>query len=228
MSQVLGGRVHMLAEPDAAELLASFGIPYVEHGVATTAEAAVEVAGRIGYPVVLKVVSPDIVHKTEAGGVLVGVIDESALRHGFAELLRRVSSSCPGAQVAGVLVARQVAGRRELIIGAIRDSTFGATVMVGLGGVFAEALDDVAFRVAPLLHRDGLDMVHELRGAVVLAEFRGEGAVDRDALATTLVRVGDLVLAHPEITEIDLNPVAVSADGCVALDARVIVNNVDA
>ena len=228
MSHVSEGRVHMLAEPDAAELLASFGIPYVEHGMATTAEAAVEVAGRIGYPVVLKVVSPDIVHKTEAGGVLVGVMDEAALR----QRLRRAATpglvELSGAQVAGMLVARQMAARRELIIGAIRDSTFGATVMVGLGGVFAEALEDVAFRVAPLRHRDGLDMVRELRGAAVLAEFRGEGAVDRDALAAILVRVGDLVLAHPEISEVDLNPVVASADGCVALDARVIMRDVDA
>ena len=214
---------HMLPEPDAAELLTSCGIPYVEHGVAGTAAAAVEVAGRIGYPVVLKVVSPDIVHKTEAGGVVVGLKDERALHEGYDELLQRVRSSCPGTRIDGVLVGRHVATRRELIVGAIHDATFGPTVMVGLGGVFAEALSDVVFRLAPLRRQDGLEMLQELQGARLLAGFRGEPPVDLAAVAGILVSVGDLLVSHPEITEIDLNPVAASAEGCVALDARIIV-----
>jgi acetate---CoA ligase (ADP-forming) subunit beta len=214
---------HMLPEPEAAELLASCGIPYVEHGVADTADAAVEVAGRIGYPVVLKVVSPDVVHKTEAGGVVVGLKDERALREGFDELSKTVRTSCPDARIDGVLVCRQVAASRELIVGAIHDATFGPTVMVGLGGVFAEALSDVVFRLAPLRQQDGLDMLHELQGARLLAGFRGEQPVDLDEVAEILVNVGDLLVSHPEISEIDLNPVAASGEGCVALDARVIV-----
>jgi hypothetical protein len=138
-------------------------------------------------------------------------------------MLAAVAAAHPGARIDGVLVARQVSVRRELIVGGLRDATFGPTVMVGLGGVFAEALEDVAFRVAPLRHQDGLDMLRELRAASVLAEFRGEEAVDLDALAGVLVRVGDLLLAHPEIGEFDLNPVVPSVDGCVALDARIIV-----
>jgi acetyl-CoA synthetase (ADP-forming) len=212
----------MLLEPEAAKLLASHGVPYVAHGMATTVEAAVETAARIGYPVVLKIVSADIIHKTEAGGVLVGIEDEAALRTGFEQLLRRVTLACPDAQIDGALVARQMPVRRELIVGGIRDATFGPTVMVGLGGIFAETLDDVAFRVAPLRHQDGLDMLGELRATAVLDEFRGEAAVDRRALADLLMKVGTMLLGHPEIVEIDLNPVAVSADGCVALDARVI------
>ncbi len=222
MSVEMGQRTRMLLEPDAATLLASYAIPYVEHGMAATVEDAVETAARIGYPVVLKIVSPDIVHKTEVGGVVVGLDAEPALRAGFEELLRRVAAGCPGAQIDGVLVARQISFRRELIVGGIRDATFGATVMVGLGGVFAEALEDVAFRVAPLRLRVGLDMLRELRAASVLAEFRGEAAVDLEALAGVLVRVGDLMLAQADIREIDLNPVVASADGCVALDARII------
>ena len=213
----------MLPEPAAAELLASCGIPYVEHGVADSADAAAEVAGRIGYPVVLKVVSADVVHKTEAGGVLVGLKDERALRQGYDELLRRVQASCPDARIDGVLVCRQVAARRELIVGAIYDATFGPTVMVGLGGVFAEALSDVVFRPDPLRRQDALDMLQELQGARLLTGFRGERPVDLDEVAGMLVNIGDLLVSHPEISEIDLNPVVASAEGCVALDARIIV-----
>jgi acyl-CoA synthetase (NDP forming) len=214
---------HMMPEPDAAELLASCGISYVKHGLADSADAALEVAGRIGYPIVLKVVSPDVVHKTEAGGVVVGLKDEEALREGFDQLLESVHAKCPDARIDGVLVCRQVATRRELIVGAIHDATFGPTVMVGLGGVFAEALSDVVFRQAPLRRQDALDMQQELQGARLLGGFRGERPVDRDKVADILVNVGDLMLSHPEISEIDLNPVAASADGCVALDARIIV-----
>jgi acyl-CoA synthetase (NDP forming) len=215
--------VRLLSEPAAAELLAACGIPYVEHAVATTADAAAELAAGLGYPIVLKVVSPDIVHKTEAGGVEVGLRDASALRAGFEELRRRVGARRPDARIDGVLVARQVASRREVIVGALHDATFGPVVMVGLGGVFAEALEDVVFRLAPLRHRDALDMLSELRGAALLAQFRGEGPVDRDALAGILRRVGDLLVAHSEIGEIDLNPVSVSSRGAVALDARIIM-----
>ena len=162
MSRVAGQTTHMLPEPDAADLLASCGIPYVEHGTATTADAAAALAAGLGYPVVLKVVSPDVVHKTEAGGVVVGLKDEGAVRDGFAKLLAQVGASSPEARVDGVLVARHVAARRELIVGGLRDATFGPTVMAGLGGVFAEALEDVVFRVAPLRKRDGLSMLTEL------------------------------------------------------------------
>jgi acetate---CoA ligase (ADP-forming) subunit beta len=225
MNGVPDGVAHMLAEPEAADLLASCGIPYVEHGVVDSADAAVSVAGRIGYPVLLKVVSPDIVHKTEAGGVVVGLRDEQALREGYVEVLGRVRARRPEAGIAGVLVARHVAARRELIVGAIHDATFGPTVMVGLGGIFAEMLSDVAFRLAPLRRQDGLDMLDELRGARLLAGFRGEPAVDLEEVAKLLVGVGDLLLSHPEVKEVDLNPLAVSADGCLALDARIIVND---
>ena len=227
MSVTTGGSTRMLLEPDAAELLESCGIPYVEHGVAATAEAAVEVAGRIGYPVVLKVISADVVHKTDAGGVVTGLKDEGAVREGMAAMLDDVRAHCPGARIDGALVARHVSTSRELIVGAVHDATFGPTLMVGLGGVFAEALADVVFRLAPLRRQDGLDMLGELRGARLLAAFRGEPPVDLDEVADVIVKVGDLLVSHPEIVEIDLNPVAASAQGCVALDARIIVTTTD-
>jgi acyl-CoA synthetase (NDP forming) len=213
----------MLPEPEAAELLGSCGIAYVEYGVADTAEVAVEVAARIGYPVVLKVISADVVHKTDVGGVVTGLKDEGAVREGMTAMLDDVRAHRPGAHIDGALVARHVSGGRELIVGAVHDATFGPTLMVGLGGVFAEALADVVFRLAPLRREDGLDMLGELRGARLLAGFRGEPPVDLDAVADMIVNVGDLLVSHPEIVEIDLNPVSASAQGCVALDARIIV-----
>jgi acyl-CoA synthetase (NDP forming) len=223
MSAATRGSTHMMPEPDAATLLGSCGIPYVEFGVAHTAEVAAEVAARIGYPVVLKVISADVVHKTDVGGVVIGLKDERAVRDGMATMLDDVRTHCPGARIDGALVARHVSGGRELIVGAVHDATFGPTVMVGLGGVFAEALADVVFRLAPLRRQDGLDMLGELRGAQLLAGFRGEPPVDLDAVADMIANVGDLLVSHPEIVEIDLNPVSASAQGCVALDARVIV-----
>jgi len=201
----------MLPEPEAALVLAAHGIPYVDHGFAMTELSAVAHADRVGYPVVLKVVSPDIVHKAEAGGVVVGVRDEYELASAYAMLLKQVRSTCPDARVEGVLVARQVTGRRELIIGGIRDATFGPVVMVGIGGVFAEALGDVVFRLAPLRSNDGSDMLDELHGARLLSGFRGEPPVDRNQVAGLVVSVGDLLLEHPEIQEIDLNPVVATA-----------------
>lgn len=223
MSVTTGRSTRMMLEPDAAELLASCGIPYVEHGVAASADAAVATAARIGYPVVLKVISADVVHKTDAGGVVTGLTNEAAVRDGMATMFDHVCALCPGARIDGALVARHVAGGRELIVGAVRDATFGPTVMVGLGGVFAEALADVVFRLAPLQRDDGLEMLGELSGTRLLAGFRGEPPVDLDEVADVIVKVGDLLVSHPEIVEIDLNPVVASADGCIALDARVFV-----
>lgn len=213
----------LLMESDAALLLSTNGIPYVRHAVALDAEEAAVRAGEIGYPVVLKVLSADIVHKTEVGGVVTGVRNEQELRSEFAVLLARVAVAAPDSQVAGVLVCEQVAVSRELIVGAFRDETFGPAVMIGLGGVFAELLQDVVFRLAPVSDFDAHDMVHELRGGTLLSSVRGEHAADVDELAGILKRVGRLIVTHQSIREMDLNPVAVTVDGCLALDARVVL-----
>jgi succinyl-CoA synthetase beta subunit len=213
----------MLLEPEAAELLAAFSIPYVVHGVAGDVDAAVALATEIGYPVVLKVVSEDVVHKTEVGGVVTDVRGEDVLRTGYAAMLESVRAQCPDADIRGVLVARHIEGR-ELIVGAIRDVTFGATVMVGLGGVFTEVLADVAFRLAPITLDDGLEMLGELRGVSLLTGARGGRSVDLAMVAELIVNAGELLLARPGIREIDLNPLAVTQNQCIALDARVIVD----
>jgi len=215
----------LLLEAEAAALLATCAIDYVAHGVAATAEDAAWVAEGLGYPVVLKVVSPDIVHKSDVGGVVVGLADSAAVRSGFEALMACVKERVPQARLQGVLVGRQVTDGVEMIVGAVRDATFGPTVMLGLGGVFTEVLGDVAFRVAPLHVDEARDMLRELRGFRLLTGYRDSPAADLDALAGLAVRLGDLMCDRPDISEVDLNPVVALAEGCVVLDARIIVSD---
>lgn len=214
---------HLLPEPEAAALLAEHGIGYVAHELATSAAGAVEAAARIGFPVVLKVVSPDVVHKSDVGGVVTGLANAEAVRAGFEALLAAVRANLPDADLRGALVCRQELGGAEMIVGALRDPTFGPTVMLGAGGVLTEVLGDVAFRLAPLHHADALDMLGELRAFKMLTGFRGSPPADLDALASTAVKLGDLMCDRPEIAEVDLNPVMASAAGCIALDARIVI-----
>ena len=212
----------MMLEPQAAALLQGRGIDYVAHEFAATAREAAAAAGRIGFPVVLKVVSADVVHKSDAGGVLLGLSDAEAVHAGFEGMMATVAARVPGARIDGVLVCRQVSGAgAELIVGAVRDSTFGPTVMVGAGGVFAEVLGDVAFRLAPLHEDDALDMLRELRAYKTLTGFRNVPPLDVVSLARVAVRLGDVMLDHPEIAEVDLNPVLALPQGCMVVDARI-------
>jgi len=215
----------MLPEPEAAALLAANGIEYCAHESSTTAEQASVAATRIGFPVVLKVVSPDIIHKSDVGGVVLGLADSVAVRQGFDDLVADVHARRPEAHLDGVLVCRQVGEGAEMIVGAVRDATFGPTVMLGAGGVLTELLGDVAFRLAPLHPDDALDMMRELRAFRMLTGFRGAPPADLQALANVAVRLGDLMCAHPEIAEADLNPVAALPAGCVVLDARIMVSD---
>lgn len=212
-----------LVEPEAIAVLRQYGIPYPEHGVARDAEEAVQVAGQLGYPVVLKVVSPEIPHKSDVGGVAVGLDGAEAVRTGFRRMLDRVQSRMPAARLTGVLVCREAPPGLEAIVGAIDDPVFGPTTMFGLGGIFAEVLKDVSFRIAPLTRLDAAEMIREIRGYSLLKGARGQTACDVDALADLLLSVSRMVTERPEIKELDLNPVRLYEKGLLALDARVMV-----
>ncbi|WP_300302426.1 acetate--CoA ligase family protein [Ferrovibrio sp.] len=210
------------SEAEAKRLLAAAGIACVPEKVCATAEDAVAVATDFGFPVVMKIVSPDIQHKTEIGGVLLNVNDADSVRFGFITLLERVNANAPTARVEGVLVARQLKGGVECILGIHRDPVFGPVAMVGLGGVFVEIVKDVAFRRCPF----GIDaaeaMIHSLKGAPLLQGVRGRPAADIAALATMLSRLS--VIAHQAgnaLASIDLNPVIVlpAGQGAFAADA---------
>lgn len=215
-------RSGFLLEPDAVKLLEKYNVPYPEHALAISAEQAVECASLLGYPVVLKVVSPEVIHKSDVGGVLAGLADASQVREGFQRILASVGSHLPAANIEAVLVCKQAPPGLEVIVGALQDPCFGPTVMFGLGGIFAEVLRDVVFRLAPLRRLDALEMIHEVKGYPLIAGLRGQKPSDEDSLVALLLAVSKVASEHPEIKELDLNPVRLYEHSLLVLDARVI------
>ena len=211
------------ASPDEAgakRLLAAAGIACVPEQACATADEAATAAARLGWPVVLKLLSPDIQHKTEIGGVLLGVGSEAGVRDGFALLMDRARERAPGARVEGVLAAKQVAGAVEVVMGVHRDPVFGPVAMVGLGGVFVEVLRDVALRLCPFGEDTAERMIRGLRGAPLLLGARGRPAAHMDALVTMLAQLSVFaVAAGPRLRAVDINPVFALPDGAYAADA---------
>jgi acetyl-CoA synthetase (ADP-forming) len=214
-----------LLEHEALKLCELYGLPVPGYGLARSEEEAVELAERVGYPVVLKVVSPDISHKSDVGGVILGVRSAEEVRSSYRRILENVKARAPGSRVYGVLVQRMAKPDLEVIVGGIRDPVFGPVVMFGLGGVFVEVLKDVSFRVAPLSDADADDMVREVRGYRVLEGFRGSPPRDLDALKKVILGVSRMMVEVGEIAELDLNPVILypRGEGALIVDARVIL-----
>ena len=171
----------------------------------------------------LKVVSQQVVHKSDVGGVRLGIHDATDVRAAYASILTRVRDAVPGARIDGVLVQRQSEAGRELIVGVTRSAGFGGMVMVGLGGTYVEVLRDVAFRIAPIGMEDAREMLLSLRGAAILGAVRGQAAVPIERIQDILVRVSMIASGHPDIAELDINPLTVGPEGGIALDARVML-----
>jgi acyl-CoA synthetase (NDP forming) len=216
-----GNQTGFLLEPEAIRILQTYGIPYPNHSVAHSAEEAVEIAHRLGSPVVLKVVSPNVIHKSDVGGIALGLENARGVREAYDQILRAVGDHVTGAEIQGVLVCEQAPPGLEVIAGGLKDALFGPTVMFGLGGIFVEVLKDVSFRVAPLKRRDAEEMIHEVQGYPLLAGVRGRTACDVSALVDLLNSVAHLMMDRPDISELDLNPVRVYGHGLLALDVRV-------
>jgi len=217
------GRKHLL-EPEAKTICAEYGIPVPRFKIASDPEEAVEFAEEIGYPVVLKIVSPDVLHKTDVGGVLLNVLDADGVREGFKRILDTVRGHVPNARVIGVLVEEMAPkGVAEVIVGAIKDPQFGQTLMFGLGGVFVEILKDVTFRIAPIDEREAHEMIKEIKAYPILEGYRGQPPADVDTIAKILVNASRLVIDHPEVKEMDLNPIIVYERGAKTVDARIIL-----
>jgi acetyltransferase len=205
----------------ALRLLEAHGVQTAPWVVAWSVEDAVEAGKRLGYPLALKVISPEISHKSNVGGVALNVADEAALRHRWTAMEASIRTRAPGATVHGMLVQKMIFGGQEMIVGGRRDASFGPVVLFGLGGIYVEALDDVSLRVAPLTRFDAEEMIDEVQGSRLLRGLRGEAPADRGALVDALLAVSRLMMARPEIQELDVNPLLVLEKGALALDARI-------
>jgi acyl-CoA synthetase (NDP forming) len=208
-----------LKEHEALQILHAYGIRVVGHRLITTLKEAREAARDCGYPVVMKAVAPGVIHKTDVGAVRVDIRSQVELDEAFGDLIRRLGDA--EIDLEGILVQRYAKGGRETVIGMSTDPAFGPILMFGLGGIYVEALKDVAFRLAPVSEIDAADMIGSIRGARLLEEFRGEGGVDRQALVETIQRISQMVLDHPDIAELDINPCLAFPDGVLAVDCRV-------
>ena len=214
-----------LLEPEAMRLLRAHGLPLGEPMLAASADEAVNLAEKIGFPVALKVVSQDIVHKSDVGGVKVGLDGVEAVREAYDTIMANALNVTRSSRIQGVLVAPMAAQGQECIVGMTTDPVFGPVVMFGLGGIFVEVLKDVSFRVAPIGREEAREMVDEIKSAKLLSGVRGTHPKDIDALADIIVKLSRVALAHPEIGEIDLNPVIVHEKGLSLVDARIILKS---
>jgi acetyltransferase len=217
LGPIAGGQLGM---PDLAPLLDAYDIPRLAARVAESPEDAAAAAERIGFPVALKIVSPDITHKTEVGGVALGLRHPRAVREAAAAILGRVATERPEAVIRGLLVEAMAPAGKEVLLGGVRDDQFGPLVMVGLGGIYVEVFADTAARLAPVSSAEALVMLDELKMAPLLRGTRGEPPVDRDALAAIVGRFSQLLVDLPEIREIEINPLTVGPGATVAVDAR--------
>ncbi len=209
----------VLLEDEAKKVLKKYGIPVVAEMRVTDPESAVTAASELGYPVVLKGLGEQMLHKTEMGMVRVGLTDEGQVRSVAKEMVEQ-----GGEDLSALLVQPMVQGRRELVVGLFQDSQFGQVVMLGLGGIFTEALEDVVFRLAPLYEKDAEQMMEELRSKAILGPFRGEKAADGEAIKKVLMGLSALALDYPQVKEVDINPLIVSPKGeVIAVDALVIL-----
>jgi acyl-CoA synthetase (NDP forming) len=209
----------VLVETESKEILEQWGIPIVPCEVATSREEALRLAHLIEFPVVLKTLSPDIIHKTEAGGVKLNLTTDKDVRSGFDEIIESSKRNFPSAKVFGVTVQKMVSGI-EVVIGVTKDPQFGHVLMFGMGGVGVALLKDTTFRLIPIDAVDADEMIRDIKGFPLLKGYRSWRA-DLEGLARILTKVSDLIMAYPDIGEMDLNPVITSPSGSVVADARI-------
>jgi acyl-CoA synthetase (NDP forming) len=214
----------LLNEVEAKELLREAGVPATAATLATTRGDAQSQADKMGYPVVLKVVSPDIAHKSDVGGVKLNLADNTAVGAAFDDIMKSAKAAEPNARIAGVSVQQMAKPGTEVIVGMTTDPQFGPVMMFGLGGIMVEVLKDVSFRLVPLTDRDAGQMIDEIKGKPILDGVRGQPPADIAALRSTIVKVAEFVEKHPEVRELDLNPVFAYPDGALAVDARIVIS----
>ena len=217
----------LLTEIESKELLKEAGINVVDTRLATSREEAVSIGGQLGFPVVLKIASSDIIHKSDAGGVKVGLKTPKQVARAYDEILKAINQKHPDANIQGISVQKMARPGVEVIIGMSKDAQFGPMIMFGLGGIWVELLKDISFRIAPLTRADAAEMISDIKGYPLLTGYRGQEAVDIAQLEDFILKVSDFADNNPVVKELDLNPVFAYSDGAVAVDARVILEDSD-
>jgi len=216
----------VMTEIESKELLRQAGIRVIDTRLALSKEEASSISKQFGFPVVLKIASPDIVHKSDAGGVKLGLKTTKQVGKAYDDILLTVRQRHPQAMIQGVSVQKMARPGVEVIIGMSKDAQFGPVLMFGLGGILVEVLKDVSFRIVPLTKRDAGEMIREIKGYPLLEGYRGQEPVDVSNLEELLLKVSDFVEQNPEVKELDLNPIFAYSDGAVAVDARLILEDV--
>jgi acetate---CoA ligase (ADP-forming) len=222
IASILKRGSYQVGEEEAMEILTYYGFQFPKRALARTSREAVQHASRIGFPVVMKISSPDILHKTDVGGVRINIKTPKEAAEAFTEITTNARRTMRDAFLKGVMIYEMVKGGKEVILGVTFDRTFGHMIMFGLGGIYVEVLKDVSFRIVPVTRRDAAAMVKEIRTVGLLHGARGERPTDIDAIASNIVNLSSLITDFPEIQELDINPLMVMEKGAVALDARII------
>ena len=215
----------VLTEVESKQLVAEAGIPVVETKLAKTKAEAISISKKMGFPVVLKIVSPDIIHKSDIGGVKLGLANATQVGKAYTEIMAAAKKANKKADIHGISVQKMARPGVEVIMGMSKDAQFGPVLMFGLGGVFVEVLKDVAFRIVPLNRRDASQMIREIKGYPLLEGYRGQEPANITALEDLLLKLSDFVDKNPKIKEMDLNPIFAYKDGALAVDARVILES---
>lgn len=217
------GRTY-LTEIESKEVLGSIGVGATKAVLATSKKEAQAAGRKMGYPVVLKIVSPDIVHKSDVGGVKLNLESPTAIGKAYDEIMASVKKKERKARIEGVAVQKMAKPGVEVIVGMSKDATFGPVIMFGLGGIMVEVMKDVSFRIVPLLRRDAREMIKEIKGYPLLNGYRGSDPVDVKKLEEIILKVSAFADKHPEVKEMDLNPIYAYKDGAIAVDARIILD----
>lgn len=213
----------LLSEIESKQLLKEVGINTTEIKLAASEKEASDISQRMGYPVVLKIASPDITHKSDAGGVKVGLKNKEDVIKAYEEIMASVKQKFPGAKIEGVSVQNMAKPGTEVIVGMTKDAQFGPVLMFGLGGVWVEVLKDVSFRIVPLIRRDAHEMIKEIKGYRLLEGYRGSEPANITVLEDMLLKISEFMEKTPEIKEMDINPIFAYKDGAIAVDARVVL-----
>jgi len=213
----------LLTEVESKELLRQAGISVSDTKLATSREEAISISRQLGFPVVLKIASPDIIHKSDVGGVKLGLRTSKQAGKAYDDIMTAIKKKHPQAIIHGVSVQKMARPGVEVIIGMSKDAQFGPVLMFGLGGILVEVLKDVSFRIVPLTKRDAAEMVREIKGYPLLEGYRGQEPADISNLEDLLLKVSDFVEHNPEVKELDLNPIFAYSDVAIAVDARVIL-----